>query len=85
MILNIYNKIKKKYKNLKKGGITVNKETQINWHSSDKEIESMTYEQAIELIQNQINLGKSKGDYKPRKHMVKAFELAVEALKRCEQ
>lgn len=60
----------------------MSKETQINWHSSDKEIGLMTYEQAIELIQNQINLGKSKGNFKPRKHMVKAYELAVEALKR---
>ena len=55
----------------------------INWHSSDKEIEAMTSEQAIELLENQINMGKSSNPHAlgPRKHMVKAFELAVEALK----
>jgi len=56
------------------------KETQINWKSSDEEISNMTCEQAIELIQKQIDLGMSKGDFKPRKHLVKAYELAVEAL-----
>ena len=58
------------------------KETQINWKNSDEEINNMTYEQAIELIQKQINLGKSNGDFKPRKHMVKAYELAVKALEK---
>ena len=56
------------------------KETQINWKSSDEEISNMTYEQAIELIQKQINLGMSNGDFRPRKHLVKAYELAVKAL-----
>jgi len=56
------------------------KETQINWKSSDEEISNMTYEQAIELIQKQINLGKSNGDFRPRKHLVKACELAVKSL-----
>ena len=32
------------------------KNTQINWESSDEEISNMTYEQAIELIQKQVNL-----------------------------
>jgi len=58
------------------------KETQINWKSSDEEVNSMTYKQAIELIQKQVNLGKSNGDFKPRKHMVKAYELAVKALEK---
>jgi len=49
------------------------KEAQINWKSSDE---------AIELIQKQIELGMSNGDFKPRKHMVKAYELAVEALEK---
>ena len=57
------------------------KGTQINWKSTDDEIENMTIEQAIELIEKQITLGKSSGDFKPRKHMVKAFELALEAMK----
>ena len=58
------------------------KETHINWKSTDEEIENMTIEQAIELIQKQVNLGKSNGDFKPRKHMVKAYELAVKALEK---
>ena len=57
------------------------KEIQINWKSTDEEIENMTINQAIKLIENQITLGKSSGDFKPRKHMVKAYELALEALK----
>jgi len=57
------------------------KETQINWKSTDDEIENMTIEQAIELIEKQIILGESKGDFKPRKHMVKAYKIAVDALK----
>jgi len=58
------------------------KECQINWKSTDIEIENMTYKQAIELIQKQINLGMSNGDFKPRKHMVKAYELAASALEK---
>ena len=57
------------------------KETQINWKSTDDEIDNMTIEQAIELIEKQIALGESKGDFKPRKHMVKAYKIAVDALK----
>jgi len=57
------------------------KETQIHWKSTDEEIENMTIEQAIELIEKQIALGESKGDFKPRKHMVKAYKIAVDALK----
>jgi len=48
------------------------KDTQINWKSSDEEINN---------IQKQIDLGNTKGDFKPRKHLVKAYELALEALK----
>ena len=58
------------------------KETQINWKSSDEEISNMTCKQAIELIQKQINLGKSNGDFRPRKHLVKSYELAVKALEK---
>ncbi len=58
--------------------------TQINWKSTDEEIKNMTTEQAIELIENQIGMGKSKNPQAlgPRKHMVKAYELAVEALRK---
>ena len=57
------------------------KETQIHWKSTDEEIENMTIEQAIELIEKQIALGESKGDFKPRKHMVKAYKIAVDSIK----
>jgi len=60
------------------------KETQIHWKSSSEEIEAMTYEQAIELLENQIKMGKSTNPQAlgPRKHMVKAYELAIDALKK---
>jgi len=59
-------------------------QTQIHWKSSPEEIEAMTYEQAIELLENQIKMGKSTNPQAagPRKHMVKAYELAVEVLKK---
>ena len=57
------------------------KECQINWGSTDDEIENMTIEQAIELLQKQIILGESKGEFKPRKHMIKAYKIAVDSMK----
>ena len=59
--------------------------TQINWKSTDEEIKNMTIEQAIELIEKQISMSKnltSPNGWGPRKHMVKAYELAVEALRK---
>jgi len=56
-------------------------ETQINWKSTDDEVNNMTIEQAIELLEKQITLGESKGDFKPRKHMIKAYKIAVDAMK----
>jgi len=57
--------------------------TGIHWKSTDKEIEAMTTEQAIELLEKQIKMGKNSNPHAmgPRKHMVKAYELAVKALK----
>jgi len=58
------------------------KECQIHWKSTDDEINNMTIKQAIELIENQISPDRLKGDTnKPRKHMVKAYKIAVDALK----
>jgi len=59
-------------------------QTQIHWKSSHEEIEAMTYEQAIELLEKQIKMGKSTNPQAlgPRKHMVKAYELAIEALRK---
>lgn len=58
-----------------------NKLTEINWRSSKQEIEDMTIEQAIEILQGQINLGKTKGDFRPREHLTKALEIAVKCMK----
>ena len=58
------------------------KETQINWKSTDDEINNMTIEQAIELIEKQISPDRLKGDTnKPRKHMIKAYKIAVNSMK----
>jgi len=58
------------------------KENQINWKSTDDEIENMTIEQAIELIEKQISPERLKSDTnKPRKHMVKAYKIAVDSMK----
>jgi len=59
------------------------KETQINWKSTDDEIDNMTIEQAIELLEKQIKLGESKNTNSvgPRKHMVKAYKIAVDSIK----
>jgi len=64
--------------------MSTTKETQINWKSSDEEIEAMTSDQAIELLEKQISMGKSSNPHAlgPRKHMVKAYELAVKALEK---
>jgi len=58
------------------------KETQIHWKSTDDEVENMTIEQAIELLENQISPDRLKCDTnKPRKHMVKAYKIAVNVMK----
>lgn len=54
--------------------------TEINWHSTHKEIENMTIKQAMEIIKGQIDLGHTKGDCRPREHMTKALEMAYECM-----
>jgi len=56
------------------------KECQINWKSTDEEINNMTIEQAIEILESGIKRSKSN-DYGLRKHMVKAYEIAVKNMK----
>ena len=58
------------------------KETEINWKSSYEDIENMTVLQAIEVLELQITLGKTKGDFRPREHLTKALEIAVECMKK---
>ena len=57
------------------------KDTEINWHSSKEEIDTMTINQAIEILENHIAMGYSHSKIKPRKHMTKALEIAVECMK----
>lgn len=46
-------------------------------YCSDKEIENMTFEEAKEIIERQIALGHSNGEFRPRKHMTKALEIVL--------
>lgn len=46
-------------------------------HSSDEEVKSMTFEEAKEIIEKQIALGHSKGEFRPRKHLTKALEIML--------
>lgn len=48
----------------------------------DKAIEQMTNNQAVDILQKQINSYYRGGDFRPRKHLAKALELAVLALKK---
>lgn len=43
----------------------------------DSDIENMTFKEAQEIVERQINLGHSKGDFRPRKHMTKALEIIL--------
>lgn len=53
--------------------------TQINMYSSKDEIDSMTNEQAAEIISKFCTSG-GNNDFSPRPHMAKANQLAVKAL-----
>lgn len=46
-------------------------------HCTDEEVENMTFEEAKEIIEKQIALGHSKGEFRPRKHMTKALEIIL--------
>lgn len=49
-------------------------------YASEQEVENMTLEEAKELIEKHIALGHTTGDFRPRKHMTKAFAIANQAL-----
>lgn len=53
--------------------------TQINMYSSKEEIDTMTNEQAAEIISKFCSSGNDY-DFSPRPHMAKANQLAVKAL-----
>lgn len=48
-------------------------------HSTNEEVENMTFEEAKEIVERQIALGHNKGEYRPRKHMTKALEIILNA------
>jgi hypothetical protein len=50
-------------------------------HASKKEINNMTVDEAIEIIQKHIDLGHTKGDFRPREHMTKAMEIILDLAK----
>ena len=46
-------------------------------HSSDEEVKSMTFEETEDIIEKQIALGHSKGEFRTRKHFTKALEIML--------
>lgn len=46
-------------------------------HAKKKEIENMTFDQAKEIVEKQIRLGKEGGQWCPRGHLVKALEIIL--------
>ena len=45
--------------------------------ATKKEIDNMQFEDAVEILQRHINLGKRKGDFRPREHLTKAMEIIL--------
>lgn len=46
-------------------------------HAKKKEIENMTFDQAREIVEKQIRLGKEGGKWCPREHLTKALEIIL--------
>lgn len=46
-------------------------------HARKKEIENMTFDQAKEIVEKQIQLGKEGGQWCPREHLTKALEIIL--------
>lgn len=46
-------------------------------HAKKKEIENMTFDQAKEIVEKQIRLGKEGGQWCPREHLTKALEIIL--------
>ena len=45
--------------------------------ASKKEIDNMTFEEAVEIVMTQVELGHRTGDFRPREHMTKALEIVL--------
>ena len=50
-------------------------------HSTIEEINAMSFDEAVEIVERQIELGHSEGDYKPRPHMTKALDIILQTAK----
>ena len=46
-------------------------------HAKKKEIENMTFDQAKEIVEKQIQLGKEGGQWCPREHTTHAYEMIL--------
>lgn len=46
-------------------------------HARKKEIENMTFDQAKEIVEKQIQLGKEGGKWCPREHTTHAYEMVL--------
>ena len=46
-------------------------------HARKKEIENMTFDQAKEIVEKQIRLGKEGGMWCPREHTTRAYEIIL--------
>ena len=47
------------------------------FHAKKKEIENMTFDQAKEIVEKQIQLGKEGGQWCPREHTTHAYEMIL--------
>ena len=47
-------------------------------HATKRQIENMTFEEAKEIVEKQIRLGREGGEYCPRAHTTHAYEIILE-------
>ena len=47
-------------------------------HATKREIEKMTFDEAKEIVEKQIRLGREGGEYYPRAHTTHAYEMILE-------
>jgi hypothetical protein len=47
-------------------------------HATKREIEKMTFDEAKEIVEKQIRLGREGGEYCPRAHTTHAYEMILE-------
>lgn len=52
------------------------------YHTSEEELYTMTVNDAIELISEDVKIGKRGGDWAPRKYMTKVYEACLKLLQK---